>query len=162
MHANEETIRRFYGAFQKRDAAGMVACYDPQVEFSDPVFTDLKGARANAMWTMLCERGTDLKLEFRDVRADERSGSAHWDAWYSFSATGRKVHNSIDATFEFRNGRIVKHTDRFDLYRWASQALGPAGKLLGWTSFLQNKIRGMAAKNLDAYLAGGSKTAAAG
>ena len=154
MNANETLIQRFYTAFQKRDAAGMVACYDANVAFSDPVFTDLKGARANAMWTMLCERGKDLKIEFKDVRADERSGSAHWDAWYSFSATGRQVHNSIDATFEFRNGKIVKHTDRFDLHRWAGQALGTAGKLLGWTPLLQNKIRAMAAKNLDDYTKG--------
>ena len=155
MNANEALIQKFYSAFQKRDAAGMVACYDPQVQFSDPVFTDLKGARANAMWTMLCERGKDLKIEFRDVHADDKAGSAHWDAWYSFSATGRKVHNSIDASFEFADGRIVKHTDRFDLHRWASQALGLPGMLLGWTPMLQNKIRGMAAKNLDAFLAAG-------
>ena len=153
MNANEETIRRFYTAFQKRDAAGMTACYDGSVEFSDPVFPGLKGARANAMWTMLCERGKDLKVEFRDVRADDTRGSAHWDAWYTFTGTGRAVHNSIDATFEFRNGKIVKHTDAFDLYRWAGQALGPAGKLLGWTPFLQNKVRAMAAKNLEAFVA---------
>lgn len=153
MNANEETIRRFYTAFQKRDAAGMVACYAPDVQFSDPVFTDLKGERAGAMWKMLCERGKDLKIEFRDVRADASTGSAHWEAWYTFSATGRHVHNIIDATFEFRDGRIVRHTDRFDLHRWAGLALGLPGKLLGWTPLLQNKIRAMAAKGLADYLA---------
>ena len=153
MNANEETITRFYRAFQKRDAAGMSACYDADVEFSDPVFPALKGERARAMWSMLCERGKDLRIEFRDVRADATTGSAHWDAWYTFGGTGRRVVNRIDATFEFRNGKIVKHTDRFDLHAWAGQALGPAGKLLGWTPFMQNKIRAMAAKNLDAWLA---------
>lgn len=152
MNDNAHLIQRFYTAFQRRDAAGMAACYAPQVRFSDPVFTDLQGPRAGAMWAMLCERGKDLKIEFRDVRADDRSGSAHWDAWYTFSGTGRPVHNSIDASFVFENGRIVQHTDRFDLHRWAGQALGPAGKLLGWTPFLQNKIRAMAAKNLDGWL----------
>jgi ketosteroid isomerase-like protein len=153
MNANEDTIRRFYTAFQKRDAAGMVACYAPDVRFSDPVFTDLRGPAAGAMWTLLCERGKDLKIEFRDVRADATTGSAHWEAWYTFSATGRKVHNIIDASFEFRDGRIVKHTDTFDLHRWAGLALGMPGKLLGWTPMLQNKVRAMAAKNLDDYLA---------
>jgi ketosteroid isomerase-like protein len=159
MNANEQLIHRFYTAFQKKDAATMIACYHPQVQFSDPVFTDLKGPRAGAMWQMLTERGKDLRLEFRDVRATDAAGSAHWEAWYTFTGTGRKVHNVIDATFEFRDGRIVKHTDRFDLYRWAGQALGLPGKLLGWTPFLQNKIRAMAAKNLDAYVA---TTSAAG
>jgi len=152
MNDNAHLIQRFYTAFQRRDAAGMAACYAPQVRFSDPVFTDLQGPRAGAMWAMLCERGKDLRIEFRDVRADERSGSAHWDAWYTFSGTGRPVHNSIDASFAFADGRIVQHTDHFDLHRWAGQALGPAGKLLGWTPFLQNKIRAMAAKNIDGWL----------
>jgi ketosteroid isomerase-like protein len=155
VNANEQVIQRFYSAFQKRDAAGMVACYAPAVRFSDPVFTDLQGPRAGAMWTMLCERGKDLRIEFRDVRADERSGSAHWDAWYTFTGTGRPVHNSIDATFQFEGGRIVQHVDRFDLHRWAGQALGLPGQLLGWTPLIQNKIRAMAAKNLDGFLARG-------
>ena len=153
MSTNEETIRRFYTAFQKRDAAAMAACYAPDVRFSDPVFTDLRGAAAGTMWKMLCERGKDLKIEFRDVRADATSGSAHWEAWYTFSASGRKVHNIIDATFEFRDGMIVKHTDRFDLHRWAGLALGLPGKLLGWSPLLQNKIRAMAQKGLDDYTA---------
>ena len=152
-NSNEETIQRFYTAFQKRDAAGMAACYAPDVQFSDPVFTDLKGAQAGAMWKMLVERGKDTKIEFRDVRADATTGSAHWEAWYTFSTTGRKVHNIIDATFEFRDDKIVKHTDRFDLHRWAGLALGLPGKLLGWTPLLQNKIRAMAAKGHTEYLA---------
>ena len=153
MNANEAVIRRFYSAFQQRDAAGMVACYAPDVQFSDPVFTDLRGSAAGAMWRMLCARGKDLKIEFRDVRADGTTGSAHWEAWYTFSTTGRKVHNIIEATFEFRDGKITRHTDRFDLHRWSGLALGLPGKLLGWTPLLQNKIRAMAKKGLDDYLA---------
>lgn len=75
MHANEELIRRFYTAFQKRDGAAMAACYHPDVQFSDPVFTGLRGPRAGGMWKMLCERGKDLKVEFRDVKADDSTGS---------------------------------------------------------------------------------------
>lgn len=151
MNANADTLRRFYEAFARRDAATMAACYAPDVQFSDPVFTDLRGPQAGLMWKMLCERGKDLRLEFRDLRADDTSGSAHWEAWYTFSATGRKVHNIIDATFSFRDGRIVRHVDRFDLYRWARQALGPAGVLLGWSPLLQNKVRATAAKGLSDY-----------
>ena len=151
MNANEATLKRFYEAFQQRDAATMAACYAPDVQFSDPVFPDLRGAQAGLMWRMLCERGKDLRLEFRDVRADDATGSVHWEAWYTFSATGRKVHNVIDATFTFRDGRIARHVDHFDLYRWSRQALGPAGLLLGWTPLLQNKVRAMAAKGLADY-----------
>ena len=152
MHANAETIRRFYTAFQARDSAGMANAYHPDIHFSDEVFTDLRGAEASAMWRMLCERGKDLRIEFRDVEADDRTGSAHWEAWYTFSATGKQVHNVIDAEFEFREGRIVLHRDRFSFWKWAAQALGPIGWLLGWTPMLKRRVRQRAAKNLQAFV----------
>nr|QMS48188.1 ketosteroid isomerase-related protein [uncultured bacterium] len=76
--AHEQLIERFYAAFQKRDAAGMAACYHPDVTFSDEAFPGLRGDRARDMWRMLCERGTDLELTFSDVSADAERGSAHW------------------------------------------------------------------------------------
>jgi hypothetical protein len=154
MHTHEDLLQRFYAAFQQRDASGMVSCYHPQVQFSDPIFTHLGGERAGSMWRMLCERGKDLTLEFRDLHAGDQTGTAHWEAWYTFPTTGRKVHNIVDAEFEFRDGKIIHHHDRFDLHRWAGQALGWPGKLLGGFSFLQNKIRGMAVQGLEKYLLG--------
>jgi ketosteroid isomerase-like protein len=152
MHANEELITRFYSALQKRDAQAMMACYHPQIEFSDPVFQNLKGLRAKAMWLLLCERGKDLKVEFGDVSADDALGYAHWQAWYTFGTTGKKVHNIINARFEFEDGLIRRHRDTFSLHRWAGQALGLSGKLLGGTAFMQNQIRSGAIKGLDAFL----------
>ena len=152
-HPNAALIERFYRAFQQKDAEAMVACYHPDVQFSDPVFTDLKGSRAGDMWRMLTARAKDFSLEFSDVQADDTTGRAHWEARYTFSATGRSVHNVIDATFTFRDGKIVKHTDRFDLWRWAGMALGVTGKLLGWTPIVQGKIRAQAAQGLDAFVA---------
>lgn len=151
-HTNAELIRRFYTSFANLDPAGMADCYHSKAEFSDPVFPDLKGSRASAMWQMLCERGKDLKIEFRDIEADDSKGRAHWEAWYTFSATGRRVHNKIDARFEFVDGKIIRHTDDFDFWAWASQALGPAGRLLGWSSLIKNRVRSQAATNLDAFM----------
>ena len=148
--SNMQLMERFYTAFQARDSAAMIACYHPEVHFSDPVFTDLRGERAGAMWEMLCEGGEDLKIEFRDVSADEHTGRAHWDAWYTFG-TGRSVHNRIDATFEFRDGKVIRHVDSFDLHSWASQALGITGRLLGRFGFFQNKIRESALKQLEKH-----------
>lgn len=152
MHPNSELIGRFYTAFGQRDAAGMAACYHPDVAFSDPVFPDLRGERATAMWRMLCERGKDLVIEFRDVEADGASGRAHWEAWYTFSGTGRRVHNRIEARFEFRDGKIVRHRDSFSFWAWASQALGPIGMVLGWSPVVKNRVRAQAAKGLDGFI----------
>ncbi len=129
----------------------MAACYAPSVSFQDPVFT-LAGWRAGAMWRMLCERGKDLRVSVANVHADDATGSARCDAWYTFSATGRPVHNVIAASFEFAGGRIIRHVDRFDLHRWAAQALGLKGLLLGWTPPVQHAIRRQAAQSLDAFI----------
>ena len=152
MHAHHQLIERFYAAFARRDWASMAACYHPEVHFSDEVF-ELQGADAAMMWRMLCTNGRDLQLEVSGIAADEREGRAHWDARYTFSATGRKVLNRIDARFEFRDGLIVRHVDRFDFWAWSRQALGAPGWLLGWTPFLRAKVRAKAAKSLAAFAA---------
>lgn len=149
--SNHELIERFYQAFQRRDHAGMIACYHPNVTFSDPVFGELDSQRARAMWHMLCSRGEDLVVTYRDVSAEAASGQAHWEATYTFS-TGRKVHNIIDAAFQFEDGLIIDHVDTFDLYRWARMALGPVGTLLGWSSRMQSKISNSAEESLDRFI----------
>ncbi len=150
-HPNADLVASFYKAFQIRDAVAMTACYAPTVQFRDVVFA-LEGWRARAMWRMLCERGKDLRLEFGAVEADDVSGSAHWEAWYTFSTTGRPVHNVVTASFRFADGRICVHEDRFAFYRWASQALGPTGRLFGWAPPFQAAVRRRSAAALEAYI----------
>jgi len=52
-----------------------------------------------------------------------------------------------------RNGLIVEHRDSFDLWRWARQALGAKGLLLGWLPPVQAAIRRQAAQGLAAWRA---------
>ena len=149
--AHAALIARFYAAFGRLDYQAMISCYAPAVHFSDPVFGDLHGAKVGQMWQMLCERATDLRVECGPVRiASDRCG-VEWQAWYTYSATGRVVHNIVAATFVFEHGLIRRHDDVFSLYRWARQALGLPGILLGWTPPVQQKIRTQATRALDAY-----------
>jgi ketosteroid isomerase-like protein len=149
---NAHLIETFYSAFQKKDYGGMIVCYHPQIEFSDPVFVDLKGKQVGAMWHMLVERGTDMTLQFSKVQAQGDSGQAHWEARYTFSSTGRPVLNIIDAAFTFKDGKIIHHRDRFDFWRWSRMALGTSGILLGWSPYLQSKVRETAMKGLTAFI----------
>jgi len=146
--AHAALIGRFYGALGRRDAQTMAGCYHRDATFGDPVFPSLDRDAAAAMWRMLCARGKDLAVTAKDIRADATAGSAHWTARYTYSATGRFVVNEIDAAFEFRDGLIVRHRDRFDLRRWLAQALGPKGALLGWLPPVQRATRERAAKAL--------------
>ena len=153
MTSNTDLITSFYEAFERKDHAGMAACYHPEIHFSDPVFLDLNGDEARAMWHMLCERGTDLTVTFRDVHANDATGGARWEARYTLTQGGREIHNVIDASFEFRDGLIVRHRDDFDLWRWTRMALGPTGTLAGWSPPVQNKVRATAMSGLRRFMA---------
>ncbi|MGQ0799345.1 MAG: nuclear transport factor 2 family protein [Pseudomarimonas sp.] len=158
--SNQALIERFYTAFAALDADTMQASYAPNASFSDPAFSLQGRENIGGMWRMLCSitraKGMDVwRLESSAISADERRGRAHWEAHYRFSATGRMVHNIIDAQFVFQDGLIVSHIDDFNFYRWSRQALGPPGLVLGWTPFLRNKVRKQAQANLTAFLAKG-------
>ena len=150
---NTELIERFYGAFAAGDGDAMAACYAPNVQFSDPVFPDLKGSKAGAMWKMLTSAPGDVKIELLEHEADETTGTAHWRAEYVFSQTGRPVVNDIQARFVFRDGLIAEHTDDFSFHSWSKQALGPPGLLLGWTPIIKNAVRKKAGARLDEFAA---------
>lgn len=153
-HPNAELIERFYSAFGRREGEAMAACYAPDATFSDPVFPGLSGREAGAMWRMLTARSTDLEIELVDHEAGDDSGSARWRASYTFTQTARQVDNDVHATFRFRGGFIADHRDQFAFYRWARQALGPPGLLLGWTPMLQASVRRRARAGLDEFMAG--------
>lgn len=142
-------LERFYTAFAQRDWAAMGACYHDDARFSDPVFPDLDAAGVRAMWKMLLTGGTDLRLEFMVLEAASTNGTVHWDAYYTFSKTGRAVHNSINATFILKDGLILVHRDHFNFWRWSRQALGTSGLLLGWSPLVRNKVRATAAAGLQ-------------
>lgn len=146
---------RFYAAFARRDAEAMAACYADDVAFSDPAFPALRGEAARDMWRMLCARGKDLRVEHQVVEStsDGARCRVRWQAWYTFSGTGRPVHNRIEARITVRDGRIVEHRDDFDFHAWARQALGAPGLLLGWTPLLKRKVQAQAAKALESFRA---------
>jgi len=152
MNANQQLITSFYEAFQRKDYVAMQACYADNAVFTDEVFQKLDAAHTRKMWEMLIKRGKDLELTFSNVEANDAIGSAAWTATYTFSQTKRKVVNHIRASFEFENGKIVKHTDRFDFYEWSKQALGLSGLLLGWTGFFRKKVQQTARQSLQAYI----------
>ncbi|MCU0448985.1 MAG: nuclear transport factor 2 family protein [Bernardetiaceae bacterium] len=148
MPSPKQVVQSFYVCFGKRKPEGMNALYHPEANFTDPVFGRLNLAQTQAMWTMLCTRGQDLRLKFDVVESDEQFAKVEWKAWYSFGPRRRKVHNRVTSIFEFKDGLIYRQTDTFDFYRWAKQALGLPGLLFGWTGLLRQQVRKKALKGL--------------
>jgi len=106
--------------------------------------------------------GGPVDRRFRAVLLDLATGRS-WDT--VVSATRGEVDSSreldpprdgqppiIDAEFEFRDGKILRHRDRFDFHRWSRQALGTSGLLLGWTPLLRNKVRSTARGSLEKFM----------
>ena len=130
MADNAKVIRDLYEALDRHDGETMAQQYAPDARFHDPAFGELTGEEAGDMWRMLTGRSEDLSVELAEHSAEGDTGSAHWIATYTFS-TGRHVVNDIHASFRFRDGKITEHDDSFFFFRWARQALGPSGFILG-------------------------------
>jgi hypothetical protein len=145
-------VSALYAAFAELDGAAMTACYHPAARFSDPVF-ELTGSDVGKMWRMLCAGASSApwRLAVTEVVDDGATGSAHWEAWYTFSATGRPVHNVIDAAFVIEGDRIIEHRDHFSFWRWSRQALGPVGLLAGWSTPVKKRVRAQAAAGLASW-----------
>ena len=159
MHPNAQTLQRFY---TPPSASLTTPPWPPAMRRMRRLKTrafSLKGReQIGGMWRMLCSArpkataAKHWKLEYSGIEADANGGRAHWEAHYLFSATGRKVHNIIDGTFTFTDGPIATHRDRSNFWRWARQALGLPGVLLGWSPSLKRKVRSTAARELEEVL----------
>jgi ketosteroid isomerase-like protein len=147
---NKQLIEKFYSSFAAGDAEGMVSCYTDDIVFKDPAFGELKGDDAKNMWRMLLKT-PGIKITTHNTTADDITGSADWIAEYTFSLTGKAVINKVHADFIFSNGKIVKHTDYFSFWRWATQAFGIKGLLLGWMPFMKNKVKAQALARLRKF-----------
>src|SRR5690242_2102272 len=93
-------IQHFYESFARKDHAAMAACYSDSAVFSDPVFPQLDATHVRGMWRMFCRPDGDLRIELASSELNGNVGKARWIAHYPFPATGRRVVNVIDASFD--------------------------------------------------------------
>lgn len=134
MHPNGVLLQRLFTALDRHDYLAMGPCYQPTAAFHDIAF-DLKGRqRILAMWHMICE-GSDIRVTFDVVHANDQDGRVTLVDEYTFRDTGRKVRNVIDSRFHFSDEHIVEHRDFCDARAWASMAIG------GASGFLAGRIR---------------------
>ncbi len=143
---------RFYSAFAARDWRTMGLLYADAARFSDPVFQDLNAAEVRAMWRMLVTRGSDLRLQYRVLDETAESAQVRWVARYTFPQGGRPVINEVAARLALRDGAIVRHVDVFGFHRWARQALGLPGLLLGWTPPFRRAVQARARAGVRQYM----------
>jgi len=149
----QETRVEFYDAFSKKDFKTMQGLYDDNATFTDEVFVGLNANQARNMWEMLLTRSTDLVVKLMDSKSTSgETGIAIWEAKYTFSKTNRKVINNVTSHLTFNNGKIIAQVDAFDFYKWARQAMGTPGILLGWTDFFKRKVQQTAMDGLNKFI----------
>jgi len=79
------------------------------------------------MWRMLTDRGGDLEVRLLEHEIQGDHGTAHWEADYTFTQTGRKVHNDVRGTFALRDGLISRAPRPLRLPRMVASGARPAG-----------------------------------
>lgn len=147
---------QFYTSFNLCDSETMNALYADSVSFSDPAFGWLNDQDVRDMWSMLCssQKGKKFKVSFVVKSVKPKKVEVFWEAWYTFSITGKSVHNQIKSTLFFNDkGLIFKQIDRFSLHRWSRQAMGLTGTLLGWTPFFKSGLQKRSKAALKKYQA---------
>lgn len=149
---NSEIIHNFYQSFSEGNAERMIANYHENIEFKDPAFGTLKGARAKNMWRMLLSRNNDIQISYEILEVTKTSAKVNWTARYNYGPQQRKVINHVTAYINFENAKIIKHTDEFSLWIWSRQALGISGLFLGWTGFMKKKIQQKTSHLLENYI----------
>ena len=138
-------LTHLYDALARRDGAAMAALYAPDASFEDPVFR-LHGRQIGAMWIELTRRAKDFGISYTITQADSGRGTVESTARYRFGT--HPVVNRILSEIEIEDGRIVRQRDRFDFPRWAAQALGLPGRLLGRFSWFQKAVSRRAMRSL--------------
>ena len=132
-HPNGELLQRLFTSLNQHDHQTMADCYHADATFRDIAF-DLRGSKLiHAMWHMISK--TDIRASFDLIEVDDRVGHVNLIDDYTFSSTGRPVHNVIDSHFRLRDGLIIEHQDSCDARIWAAMALG------GVSGFLAGRVR---------------------
>jgi hypothetical protein len=145
MHPNEEVIKKFYESFKVWNFHTMKSCYAPEAEFEDVAFK-LKGAdNVDVMWEMLCTRKDKIEVRVSNIHADEKTGTADWEADYLYPdgneepdrSKQKPIANKIKATFEFSDGKIIKHHDSCEVAKLAEMLFpGLLGVIVSRIPFL--------------------------
>jgi ketosteroid isomerase-like protein len=149
MQQYNHIINSFYSAFNQRNTTQMLAHYSPNIVFNDPVFGLLKGHQVHQMWEGLCKRATNLTITVNTIEdLGDNYTKTQWTATYLYGGK-RPVTNVITAYMKFEGDKIIEHSDAFSFHKWAAQAFGFTGWLLGGTSFFRKKVSNTAKKMLQ-------------
>lgn len=152
MNANENLLYEIYKSFRNKDLTILSDCYAGCATFSDPVFTNLNKDLTLAMFEKLMSTADHLWIDIKKITANRQTGRAEWLITYTCSLTGRKIVQSMESYFIFKNGKIGRQIDYFNFYSYIRQLKGLKGLLWGWAGIFKDKVQNSAMRNLNLFL----------
>ncbi len=140
-------VNTFFRAYAKADPVLIGQCLHQQISFSDPLFPDLRGARALLRWHWLLRQTQDLSVQHQVIFADDRKAQLKVNVSYSWH--GRQVNLPVLTTLTIWDDLIVRHVDEYSYYEYAKQAQGLAGRVLGALPMAQSAVQRRALQAVD-------------
>lgn len=151
MHSNEKLIQCYLQALQQQDLPTMQMCYHKSITYEDDLFRELKKGDVPAMWEMRFAENPVWEVEFKDIQASNDWGRVHWTLTYGHTKNGKPKRRHIVARFTFYEGKILYHSDAFNLYNWVKENQGAWWRFLIWFSPLQYFLRAGAHRKLQRF-----------
>ncbi|RKR82268.1 SnoaL-like protein [Mucilaginibacter gracilis] len=151
MYSNEKLILDFYDNLRKGDVKKIGNFYAKNATFRDPIFISLNASQASAMWAMVVKE-KDFQIDIKKIDISDRFLTADCTLIWTCE-NGKKVLNDITSRFAFNtDGKILLHSNHFDVYKLVKQTTGTIGVLFGWTKVLRNRTRRLAAEKLNYFM----------
>ena len=148
----EDLINRFYIIVEEGSLNSINDIYTGSVVYFDPMFEMLENDKVLAMWHLLSEMRSNLKIEIGNIN-DEGDGyytCRHTDT-YIFSPNSKQIVMVSTGNFKIENGRITEHSEGFSLHKWATQAYGLWANVVGWNRWYQQNIKNEMRRKLLSY-----------
>jgi len=123
---------KYLQAIKEQDLKTISSCFHEEAEFYEPAYGKLTGPKIAAWWTFFFAQAKEFHSEFDSLKVNGDKATVHSEHWYYWNATGAGVHNLVESEFDFKDGKIFRQIDNYNLNAWAFQAL--ESKFMGWTN----------------------------
>jgi hypothetical protein len=153
LHPNVVLLERFYTGIQNSDIAAIRTCYAPNVVLLRP-----------GLWRATRRQdGSDVGhvIQPRRAPADHLQRPIR-RRLHRLGTLGSPLRVRQDRApgpqpdhlrISLRRARVAEHRDSFRVYRWAAMAIGPVGRLAGWTPLLRSALHKETVRLLDRFQA---------
>jgi len=144
---NTEKVKEFYEALSRNDYEALIRLYHPDATYTDELFS-FKGKEIHALWYAATRPAMKLEVECLAIEEVNDRVQTKWKMGYTLDVINSRIELEEIGIFVFEGEKIMEHSDEYNFREWCTQAFGIIGTLLGWSSWLRNRVRKQARKSV--------------